>query len=173
MATDNQNQMFVAKIVTIGMVVIGAMILGILVFLGFVLLTHERADFAAADSSGTPAISYAAAGFTLAALLATAILLLKSDGLVGRMVAATQGKLALEVAMARALLVRGILIAAPLEAAALFNLVAYLLEGRALSIGATGVILLALASQFPTPDRASRWIERQKRRLESAAGPNR
>jgi hypothetical protein len=165
--------MSVAKIVTIGMVVFGAMILGILVFLGFVLLSRERADFAVADSSRLPVISYAAAGFGLVALLALMVLLSKSDGLVRKMVAATQGKPVLEVVLARAMLVRGILIAAPLEAAALFNLVAYMLDGRAISIGATGVILLALASQFPTPDRASRWIERQKGRLEGGAESNR
>lgn len=173
MASDDRNQMSVAKIVTIGMVVFGAMILGILVFLGFVLLSRERADFAVADSSRLPVISYAAAGFGLVALLALMVLLSKSDGLVRRMVAATQIKPALEVVLARAMLVRGILIAAPLEAAALFNLVAYMLDGRAISIGATGVILLALASQFPTPDRASRWIERQKGRLEGGAESNR
>ena len=173
MASDDRNQMSVAKIVTIGMVVFGAMILGILVFLGFVLLSRERADFAVADSSRLPVISYAAAGFGLVALLALMVLLSKSDGLVRKMVAATQGKPVLEVVLARAMLVRGILIAAPLEAAALFNLVAYMLDGRAISIGATGVILLALASQFPTPDRASRWIERQKGRLEGGAESNR
>lgn len=170
MTTEDRSRMTVTNFVRVGMVIHGALILGILVFLGIVLLMPGGVVLARADSSGTPVITSAAAGFGLVALLAMMIILSKSEGMVRRMVAAIQGKVGLDVALARAMLVRTVVIGGLLEGAAIFNLTVYKLEGRALSIGVAGVLLLALASQFPTPDRASRWIERQKRRIESGAG---
>jgi len=55
-----------------------------------------------------------------------------------------------------------------LEGAALFNLIAYFLEHHMLSLAAAGLLMLIMAAQFPSADRVSRWIEHQKRLLETS-----
>lgn len=56
---------------------------------------------------------------------------------------------------------RLIIAAGILEGAAFFNLIAYMLEGQALSLVAAGVMLLAILSLFPTWSRLYDWIENQ------------
>lgn len=160
MTTRDRSLMTVTNIVRVGMVIHSAMIVGIFTFFGIVLLSSGGVVLESADS-GTPVITSTAAGFGLVTLLAIMIIRSKSEWPVRKMVAALQGKVSLDVALARAMLVRTVVIAGLLEGAALLNLTVYKLEGQALSIGVAGVMLVALAWQFPTPDRAFRWMERQ------------
>jgi hypothetical protein len=55
--------------------------------------------------------------------------------------------------------------AAPVEGAAFFNLIAFLVAGQAFSLGIALGLLLVLISLFPTRDGVARWIETQRERV--------
>ena len=55
--------------------------------------------------------------------------------------------------------------AAILEGAALFSLVAYLVENSPISLAAALVLLVFIVLQFPTLSRATAWLDDQERRL--------
>jgi hypothetical protein len=55
--------------------------------------------------------------------------------------------------------------AAPVESAAFLNLIAYLVEGQAFSLGIAVGLLLVLVSQFPTREGVERWIDAQRDRV--------
>src|SRR5262249_15847899 len=55
--------------------------------------------------------------------------------------------------------------AAPVEGAAFLNLIAFLVEGQAFSLGIALGLLLVLILQFPTRDGVERWIETQRERI--------
>ncbi len=61
---------------------------------------------------------------------------------------------------------RTIMAAALLEGAVLMLLVAYLVEGSALSLGFAVVLIAALAAHFPTASGAAAWVEDQARLLD-------
>lgn len=52
-----------------------------------------------------------------------------------------------------------IVVCAVLEGAAMFNVLAYLLEGERLNLLAAAVVWVALARRLPTPGRVATWIE--------------
>jgi hypothetical protein len=56
--------------------------------------------------------------------------------------------------------------AAMLEGAALYFVIAYLLEGTAFSLAAAGCFILGIAVKFPTRDRVERWIGHQQELLQ-------
>jgi len=61
---------------------------------------------------------------------------------------------------------RTILAAAMLEGAVFMLLVAYLVEGSALSLGFAVVLIAALTAHFPTASGAAAWVEEQARLLD-------
>lgn len=61
----------------------------------------------------------------------------------------------------KAYLARLIVGCALLEGAALFNLVAYLVEGSLSNVVVAGILLLLILSHFPTRDRVADWVARQ------------
>lgn len=157
----------VESAVKISMFIQGAMIASILLFLGVTLILRaQNAGPVAQEPSNQRLISYIAAGYGLLTLVLTIALLPIFEANLRKKETRQATTDGLKLAIARALVTRNLLVTAFLEGAALFNVVAFLLEGRPLSLGVTGVLVLTMAFLFTTPDRAGRWIERQTRLVE-------
>ena len=60
-----------------------------------------------------------------------------------------------------------------LEGGAFFNLIAYLLHGRAFSLATAGLLVVFLLMQFPTTGRVSDWLQERARRDREAEMFNR
>ena len=65
----------------------------------------------------------------------------------------------------RCYITKTILIAAPLEGAAFFQLIAYLVEGQWWSLLVALMLVVGILLQFPTATRIQHWIENQLQKL--------
>jgi hypothetical protein len=60
---------------------------------------------------------------------------------------------------------------AMLEGAAFLNLIAYMLEGKALSLAAAAVLVLLMIAAYPTEGRVRGWLERIREETSPTPGP--
>ncbi len=149
-------------------IITAAMIMAALIFLAVVLVVElDASELGDGDRQVREILTYVAAGFAVVVLTGLAIAAPRIDPLIRRTLTNVVAD-TLDRRLAQSLLTRNIIILAMLESAGLFNLVIYMLERGALSLAVTGLVVLIMAAQFPTADRASQWIERQKRLLESS-----
>jgi hypothetical protein len=148
-------------------IIAGALAAGVVIFLAIVLfLTSQRAVGPAGDSF----LTYIAAAYSLAAIMAWAIVPSVIGGrmrqsIVDRNASQWTMKLANAAELGDALPLtsvyqtRLIVGCALLEGAAFFCLVAYLLEQQPMGLIIAGVLLLLLLSQVPTVPRLESWVE--------------
>ncbi len=149
-------------------IITAAMIMAVLIFLAVVLVVEiDASELEEADRQVRELLTYVAAGFAVVVLMGLAIVVPRFDPVVRRALADAAAD-TLDRRLAQSLFTRNIMIVAMLESAGLFNLVVYMLERGALSLAAAGLVVLIMAAQFPSGDRAARWIERQKRLLEQS-----
>jgi drug/metabolite transporter (DMT)-like permease len=165
--SGTRKDLSVAQTVRSGQIITAAMVFGMLAFLAVVLVVNRPDQATAETTVRTPLLTYTAAAFALLTLLVLAVIVSRIDPFIRRKLASQAAADDLQ-RLAQALLTRSIVILAMLEGAALFNLVAYFLERGVLSLAAAGLLMLIMAAQFPSADRATRWIERQRKLLEQA-----
>jgi hypothetical protein len=164
MFTEEQRQRIAAAART-SQIIVAALVIGVLIFLGVVLAMPRKAD------QHEPLITYMAAAFTLALIILSSIgpYLVASKALRFRgFVPASEGSVGLTHGLDDQTLVQllgvfqsSVIVAcAPLEGGAFFNLIAYFLEGRVISLIAVGILLILMAMRFPTTATAEDWIAR-------------
>ena len=106
-------------------------------------------------------LSLIAVGFAAFAVLASSLVLGFMAGRTGGV-----GRTGAQTLYVTRMLIR----LAPLEGAAFFNIIVYLVEGNWWSYLAVGALLLAMLASWPTADRVSRFVEDRERLREF--GPN-
>ena len=151
----------VTKAVRSLMLLNGAFIMGVLLLLAVVLVLRKQV----AQQPEVPFVSYLAASLGPIMLMISLILAPFLDAQ-ARKAAALQDDDQMEVQLARSLVSKNIMLVALLEAAAIANLIVFMLEDQLLCLAVGGAVLLAMAAHFPTMDRSTRWIERQKQLIE-------
>lgn len=152
-----------------------AMIMGVFGFLAVVVFVVQSNDQVKAPLPGLPLMTIIAAGFfILAALLARFIAATQTRVLLRRIASGTwQTPRGMDASdyqtdAAKLLSVRQttlLLSLAPLEGAAFFSGIAYLLEAQPLVLALTVLAIILMVLQFPTPNRVQAWMEQQSQRL--------
>lgn len=135
-----------------------ALIMGVVCFVGVALMRR--------DDPREPMIAYIAAGFAVLNI----ILRLIVPGLVVRSQLRTLTAVApedLNACLFPIYQTRMIIGMALLEAAAFFNLVAYIVEHQDWAFAIVGVLVLMMAMMFPTLQRFENWADDMKRDLSS------
>jgi hypothetical protein len=156
-------------------IIAGAMVMGVVIFLALAVFLVQTNGQGKAPPPGLPLVSIIAAGFfILAASLAYFIPATQTRVLLRKIASgAWQPPPGPEPSdsttdAATLLSVRQttlILTLAPLEGAAFFCGIAYLLEAQAFVLGVAIVALVLMLLNFPTANRIGTWLEQQSNRL--------
>lgn len=146
-------------------IIVAAMVAGCSLFLTIVLVIVFSGP---SKSPDVPIITYIAVAFAAGAVAMHLII-------PGIVVAQGRRKILAETSsttpatqddtskFSQLLITKTIIAAAILEGAALFSLIAHIVERSPLSLGAAIVLIVMLAAHFPTQSRVGRWIDDQTR----------
>lgn len=146
----------------------GALCLGVLIFLGIALYHRLQGGM----HSSPPLLTYLAAGWAVVTLGVVGIVSGVIDKSWRRQMA--QGKWPRETPPPSDPYIRWVLLYQTrliirmgfLEGAAFLAVIAYLIEGQALSLGLAGGLLLVMFILFPTRVGIDSWVETQRSRME-------
>lgn len=161
MFTEEQRQQINATVRT-SQIIVAALVTGVLAFLGIVVALFSRGD-------GEPLITWIAIAVAIVTVFASIVVsrmvtrqglqstdLPSPSGVDDRFGVGTDDRVLSKVLAAYQ--TRLIVACAPLEGAAFFNLIAYMLEGQALSLIVAGMLMLLMAVRFPTTGGAEDWV---------------
>ena len=153
-------------------IIVAALAAGVGTFFAIVLISSPKGQ-PAAGAPVEPLIAYLAAAFALAAIIVWAVMPRVIAGRIRQAIvdgkpvpaAGLSGNLPMTderlqisplVTMYQTPLIIG---SAILEGAALFNLIAYMIERQQMSLIVAGALLLLMLSQIPTVSRLEAWVE--------------
>ena len=131
-------------------IIAGALIVGVVMAL--VVLAIIRHTTASGPPPAVPIFTYVGVGLALVGVIAHFI--------VPRHISSAQQSAdGHGLAIYQARMIIGM---ALLEGPALYQGIAYFIEGQALALGLGGLLLLGIILQFPTRRRVEQWLERQE-----------
>ncbi|MBX3394766.1 MAG: hypothetical protein KF841_05320 [Phycisphaerae bacterium] len=144
-----------------------ALIMGVLMAAGVLMFVRSSQTAGQPAEFATPLITYVAAGVGAMTLLMSFVLPGSMDSAFRQKLKASAVRTDDPVPFLNAYFIRNIVVAAMLEGGAFFNVIGFFIEGRPLSLVATGLLLAVMGMQMPNTDRAAGWIERQRRHIQS------
>lgn len=174
MLADAQ-QSFLKKTVRTLQIIVAALVMGVCMFLSVVLLFEI--DLQGEEVPAQPFLAYFAVGTAGLAIVAWGLVPGMVAGRVRDMIISNElgtstfcqdraAELGDVGAVASAYQVRVIVGAAILEAAAFFNLVAYMINGETINVAAAVVLAVVMLGAIPTYGRAEAWVEQELTTIE-------